>query len=413
MTGSPKRFRFTQRLLDALPPNPAHAASTESEYSDTQIVGLKCLVGKGEGKKKFLFRYTWYGRKRSIALGHLPDVDLTTAREIASNYKRLLAQQIDPKQQREDKCRELTLSELFHNNYLPYAKHHKRSIRNDEQRFSQHIQPTFGLKLLSEIALEQAQQLQTKLLATHKPATVNRVLTLFKALLNWAARTGYLKDNPLKYLKMLKEDNQRTRFLDTAEIRRLFIAADLDDNYYAAHYVKLLLLTGLRRDELRLAKWEHVDLEQGTLFLPHTKNGKSRILHLNHMAIQLLKQMHVVPANPYLFPGFKPKQPLLNVYEPFQRMVKRAHIEGAVCLHTCRHSVAALIVSHGGTLYDVQAQLGHSSSASSQRYAHLHASRLKQTSQRIANCIEEAIIVKKPQINEDVGALAMTLSQAL
>ena len=412
MSETPKRFRFTQRLIETLPPNDADSPSTEAEYTDTQIAGLKCLVGKGEGKKKFLFRYTWYGRKRSIALGHFPEVDLITAREIATQYKRLLAQQIDPKQKREDKQKELTLSELFHQCYLPYASHHKRSIRNDEQRFRQHIQPVAGLKLLSEIKLEQAQHLQTKLLATHKPATVNRVLTLLKGLLNWAARTGYLNDNPLKHLKMLKEDNQRTRFLDIAEIRRLFIAADLDDNYYAAHYVKLLLLTGLRRDELRLAKWEHVDLEQGTLFIPHTKNGKSRILHLNHMAIQLLKQMHVVPANPYLFPGLKPKQPLLNVYEPFQRMVKRAHIEGAICLHTCRHSVAALIVSHGGTLYDVQAQLGHSSSASSQRYAHLHASRLKQTSQRIANCIEEAIIVKKPEIREDVDALAMTLQKA-
>lgn len=33
-----------------------------------------------------------------------------------------------------------------------------------------------------------------------------------------------------------------------------------------------------------IAKWEHVSLEQGTLFIPHTKNGKSSILHLNHMA---------------------------------------------------------------------------------------------------------------------------------
>ena len=57
--------------------------------------------------------------------------------------------------------------------------------------------------------------------------------------------------------------------------------------------------------------------------------------------------------------------------------------------------MAALIVSNGGTLYDVQAQLGHASSVSSQRYAHLHASRLKHTSQRIANCIEEAIVVPR------------------
>jgi len=114
------------------------------------------------------------------------------------------------------------------------------------------------------------------------------------------------------------------------------------------------------------------------------------------MALEILAAIPPIPENPYIFPGIKAKQPLHNVYKPFQRMVKRAHLEGEICIHTCRHSVAALIVSHGGTLYDVQAQLGHASSNSSQRYAHLHSSRLKQTSQRVANCIEEAITVKKP-----------------
>ncbi|MCV5111744.1 tyrosine-type recombinase/integrase, partial [Escherichia coli] len=71
-----------------------------------------------------------------------------------------------------------------------------------------------------------------------------------------------------------------------------------------------------------------------------------------------------------------------------QRIVRRAGIfDKEVCIHTCRHSVAALIVSHGGTLYDVQAQLGHRSSQSSQRYAHLHPQRLQNTSQLLAERI--------------------------
>ncbi|MGL5370201.1 MAG: tyrosine-type recombinase/integrase, partial [Plesiomonas shigelloides] len=117
-----------------------------------------------------------------------------------------------------------------------------------------------------------------------------------------------------------------------------------------------------------------------------------RILHMNHMAMQVLQDTPVIAGNPYLFPGQKPGQPLNNVTKPFNRMLKRAQIEGQVCIHTCRHSVAALIVSSGGTLYDVQAQLGHSSSQSSQRYAHLHASRLRHTSAQVANCVEQALI---------------------
>ncbi|EJN6954691.1 tyrosine-type recombinase/integrase [Aeromonas hydrophila] len=392
MSDLPSRFRFTQKAIEALPPNPANAKSTEAEYSDTQISGLKCLVGKGEGNKKFLMRYLWHGRKRAIAIGRFPDVDLNTAREIATEYKRLLSQGIDPKQLKEDKRQELTLHELFQLHYLPYAKHHKRSWQNDEQRFRDHLQPALGSRLLSEINLEQGQALQTSLMSKCKPATNNRITTLLKAILTWSVRMGYLQQHPLVYLKTLPENNQRTRFLDKAEIRRLFMAADADENRYAGQYVKLLLLTGLRKDELRLAKWEHIDKVHQTLFIPHTKNGKSRILHMNHMAMQVLQDTPVIAGNPYLFPGQKLGQPLNNVTKPFNRMLKRAQIEGQVCIHTCRHSVAALIVSSGGTLYDVQAQLGHSSSQSSQRYAHLHASRLRHTSAQVANCVEQALI---------------------
>ena len=53
---TPRRFKFTHRLIDTLPPNEPDAPSREAEYSDSEISGLKCLVGKGEGKKKFLLR---------------------------------------------------------------------------------------------------------------------------------------------------------------------------------------------------------------------------------------------------------------------------------------------------------------------------------------------------------------------
>ena len=39
MSDLPSRFRFTQKAIEALPPNPVSAKSTEAEYSDTQISG--------------------------------------------------------------------------------------------------------------------------------------------------------------------------------------------------------------------------------------------------------------------------------------------------------------------------------------------------------------------------------------
>ncbi|PRW39420.1 hypothetical protein CSC04_0031 [Enterobacter roggenkampii] len=99
----PKRFRFTNQLIKSLPPNTSDARSTDAEYSDTEISGLKCLVSRREGRKKFLLRYLYHGRKRAIAIGHWPEVDVNLARQIAIEHKRSLATGTDPKQERENK----------------------------------------------------------------------------------------------------------------------------------------------------------------------------------------------------------------------------------------------------------------------------------------------------------------------
>lgn len=50
-----KRFRYTNTVIATLPANPASSRSTESEYSDIEISGLKLLAGKS-GSKRFLLR---------------------------------------------------------------------------------------------------------------------------------------------------------------------------------------------------------------------------------------------------------------------------------------------------------------------------------------------------------------------
>ena len=77
-----KRFKFTTANLKSLPINPKTSSSTELEFSDTEIVGFKCLSGKTESKR-FLLRYQFNGAKTSISIGRFPDIDLATARQIA------------------------------------------------------------------------------------------------------------------------------------------------------------------------------------------------------------------------------------------------------------------------------------------------------------------------------------------
>ncbi|OOV88688.1 Arm DNA-binding domain-containing protein [Oceanospirillum linum] len=76
-----KRFRFTNDKIRALPPNPPDARGTDLEFSDTDVMGLKCLVGKS-GNKRWLLRYrSPSGKRRSIALGRFPDMDVALVRK--------------------------------------------------------------------------------------------------------------------------------------------------------------------------------------------------------------------------------------------------------------------------------------------------------------------------------------------
>ncbi|MGB0468851.1 MAG: Arm DNA-binding domain-containing protein [Pontibacterium sp.] len=76
------KFKFTDARIRALLSKPATVKSTELEYSDTELTGLKCLSEKS-GNKRFLLRYVFQSRKRSIALGRFPDINVATARKAA------------------------------------------------------------------------------------------------------------------------------------------------------------------------------------------------------------------------------------------------------------------------------------------------------------------------------------------
>jgi len=393
MSGMVKRFKFTQARLLALPANPKSSRSTDLEVSDTTVIGLKCLVGKN-GNNKFLLRYSFKGKKCSIALGGLGAFTVDEARALANQHKATLALGNDPRQVRDDSLAEMTFAEFAVSLYLPHAYANKRSADSDAAKFRLYLIPTFGDLVLSSITTRAIQRYQNKLIVTLAPATVNRHFALLHRLFALAIQWGYLEKNPCKGINKFQENNQRQRFLSPAEIRRLFRAADEDANIYAAAFVKFLLLTGVRRSEGLAAKWSDLSTVNGRRlwFVPHTKSGKSRHVILNAMALSVLEGLPRLAGNPYIFVGKVSGQAINNPIKAFKRIANRAGIESSFRLHDIRHTVASLIINNGGSLYDVQATLAHANAKMSERYAHLSNERLQSTSDNLSLVVGQAII---------------------
>ena len=286
------KFKFTQRSIDALPPHAKDSRSTDQEYSDSIVSGLKLLVGKN-GNKKFLFRYTLRSRKCSTALGGYGALTVDEARTLANHCKALVSQGRDPKQERDEFKNRISFGEFVSEHYLPHATIHKRSIAGDESKLRLYLLPKFGHVPMADISTQTLQSYHNHLKVKLSPATANKHLSLLHRLFSLSVRWGYLEKNVCTGISKFQENNQYQRFLSNEEIRNLFSAADTDENIYAAAYIKILLLTGVRRSEGLGMKWEHLQLDgpKPMWYVPHTKSGKSRYVILNPMALQILRSI--------------------------------------------------------------------------------------------------------------------------
>ena len=386
----PTKFSFTNRLIAQLPAHDADSPSKSAEYSDITVQGLRASVGKN-GSKHFAFRYTLNsGRTRYAPIGTFPATDVQAARAAALEMRAIVDRGGDPLNER-DRLRTMpTFAEFVAGEYLPYAQQTKRSAHDDESKFRLHLVPKFGRLRLCDVTARDIQLHHAAIKQSLSAASANRHLALLSATFRKALEWGRVDRNPVAGIKAFKENNQTQTFLAPDAIARLFNAMAADPNQTAVAALKLLLLTGVRREEALQAEWQHVDLATGQWWLPTTKAGRGRYVTLNDEAKSLLAEQPSSGNSPFVFPGRFGDKPLNNARKTFERVLAAAGLPH-VRIHDLRHSFASLAVNSGASLYEVQHLLGHASSSVTQRYAHLNDSGLLRASQGAADAVSAAV----------------------
>jgi len=390
-----RKFKFNKRQMDNLPPTPADSRSRETEYTDEGCTGLKLIVNR-QGRKRYLFRYTTNGIKKSLQLGEYPSLDIPTARQIANEHKKQLALGNDPKQLRDEKENILSFQQFAELHYLPYARVNKLTAHSDESNLKLHFYPLWRDKPLTKIGPHDIQKRLDELLVNRKPATINRLRSLVLRMFRLAMEWGFVEKHPGTYIKKLKENNLKQRFLSKKEVTQFITACNEEPSRTQGNALKFALLTGMRMGEICNSKWCNLtvdDVGEGSLFLPHTKSGLSRTVLLNSLAMTVLEeQKHQrIKGNAYVFPGDAEGKPISHPKKSFARIKKVAGGLDGLRIHDLRHSFASILINSGkATLYDVQHLLGHQSPQTSTRYAHLASSRLREVSANVSDLVKEA-----------------------
>lgn len=400
-----KRFKFSASKINNLPSNPTESKSTELEISDTELIGLKCLVGK-TGNKRFLLRYVSpvTRHKSSIALGRWPDLSIDIVRNKGRQYKEQIANGLDPKLERDNQVIDIipTVREFFYQTYLPLAKKKKRTWNDDIARF-QHCRSIHDLPFdkltanhLLKIQLTLSETKNKHRQGVYAIATVNRVIALMKTV----CKLGYrLLDVPSvgDKISLFAEDNVRTRILSLDETRRL---VDVARNYHCTSsgcLIAMLFLTGCRFGEMQLRLWSELDYKNRTLFVPRTKNGTSHTIYLSDLMLEILQSIPRQKNNPYIFSGYKYARPISMPRRAFKFIKLEAGIpnpDELVC-HSARHNMGSQLVSSGVPLTQIQKLLNHKDLSSTLRYSKLSEDKQRETASYLSNMITNNGVMNK------------------
>jgi integrase len=244
---------------------------------------------RGNGKR-WVIQYRVGTQQRRESLGDVRKVSLEDARKIARQRFAQVELGDDPAAERAlARAQALTLG-LVIARYLDAKRDMLRpnTFKAAKRYFAEHWKPLHDRPLDAVKRADVAARLQ-ELVKAHGRTSAARARDNLSALYGWAMKEGLCEANPVMATNDPTEGlPARDRVLNDGEVRAIWNACQ-DDDFGAI--VKLLLLTGCRREEIGGLRWSEVDLDTGVMTIPgmRTKNHRTLELTLPEVAIDILR----------------------------------------------------------------------------------------------------------------------------
>lgn len=175
---------------------------------------------------------------------------------------------------------------------------------------------------------------------------------------------------------------ESTRWLNDEELQRLWFALEESQNQKAANVIRLLLLTGSKRNEVMQATWDQFDLEKGFW------KKKNTLLPLSSQAIKLLQSMKNESRSHFLFPGKVPEKSFSSIQKVWAALCERAQLPG-FHISGLRETYASHLVVSGLSLSVIGTLLGSSRKLPTIPLVPFTFERLQQATEVFSNKIEE------------------------
>ena len=382
--------RLTRRLVDAL-----QVSSGDIVVWDCDLPGFGVRVYASGRKAWCVQTRSPQGRPKRKTLGRYGDLTPDQARREAAAAIDRIKQGLDSDPLQDTS--ERTVADLAER----YMKFHlqvncrPKTVETFGQVMRSYIIPELGHLVLSEVDRSHVSALHHRL--RDKPGQANSTLTVLSGMFRLAKDWGMkVPDrNPCRSVRRYRQQT-RERFLSPEEYCRLGrtldeVQADGSVMPSAIHAIRLLLLTGCRRNEIVTLRWDDVDRTAGEIRLRDGKTGL-RYVPLTPAVRSVLASIPRVKGNPWVITGKKPGGHFTGLGHSWEQIRRRAELED-VRIHDLRHSYASRALALNEGLPMIGKLLGHRQVVTTARYTHLMRDAEKATAAKVGASIGADILL--------------------
>jgi integrase len=282
------RVKLTKTSVAKELPLPEDRDKADVIYFDDDLRGFGLRIRVG-GKRSYVVQYRQGTKQRRIVIGDAAKLDIDVARKAARAKLAAVALGGDPQADKvAARAKDaITLGSVVETYLAAKESTLRRKSFTEAARYLRTSwKPLHGLPLHAITRRDVAARL-AKIGIENGQTAAARARAHLSSLMSWCLREGLGDANPVVGSNKPPEPKARDRVLSDGELAAIWGACKNDD---FGRIVKLLMLTGCRREEIGGLRWSEVDLDRGVIALPgeRTKNHRLHAVPLSGMALDVL-----------------------------------------------------------------------------------------------------------------------------
>jgi integrase len=361
------------------------AKTKDKPYKLSDGGGLFLLVSpskKNGGSKWWRFKYRFEGREKLLSFGSYPEISLLSAREKRDAARKLVAEGIDPSQERKAaKAAESgagtfeAVAREWHSKFSPgWAESHSVKLL---RRLELYIFPWIGSRPVSKIEAHEVLSSIQRIEAKGNLETARRALQVCGQVLRYAVQTQRAERNCVADLVgAIPAPSQKhmASITDPVQVGHLLRAIqNYPGSFVTRCALQLAPIFFLRPGELRKAEWSEVDLDRAEWRIPIERMKRSQkeknsrqgevahVVPLSRQALVILHDLYQLTGNGrYLFPGLRSKDRPMSDATLINALRRMGYTGDEMTVHGFRHMASTLLHEHGYPSHLIEKQLSHS-----------------------------------------------------